>query len=74
MPKQVGRFTIEHWRDGEMIAKVDLTNKVVQRSAEACRIVLPPGTLTLTTGDEVRFNIDGLIERLTEIRSCPAKN
>ena len=27
MPKRVGRFTIEHWRDGECIRKVEVTNK-----------------------------------------------
>ena len=48
MPKRVGRFTIEHWRDGECIRKVEVTNKMVERSADGtCRVVFPPGTIIL---------------------------
>ena len=34
-------------------------------------MVFPPGTVILNTGDELHFDIDGLIERLMEVRSCP---
>jgi hypothetical protein len=74
MPKKVGRFTIEHWRDGECIARVELDNKVIQCGKDGCRVVFPPGTITLSTGDELHFDADGLIDRLMEARSCPGKN
>jgi hypothetical protein len=69
MPKKVGRFCVEHWRDGECIAKVEMKNLVIERDKDACRVVLPPGSIVLATGDELRFDPDGLIELLTEVRS-----
>jgi hypothetical protein len=75
MPKRVGRFTIEHWRDGECIRKVEVTNTMVERSADGtCRVVFPPGTIILNTADELHFDADGLIDRLTEVRSCLKSN
>jgi hypothetical protein len=75
MPKRVGRFTIEHWRDGECIRKVEVTNTMVERSADGtCRVVFPPGTIILNTGDELHFDADGLIDRLTEVQSCLKSN
>ena len=71
MPKKIGRFCIEHWRDGECIAKVEMKKLVIERDKDACRVVLPPGSIVLATGDELRFDPDGLIELLTEVRSCP---
>ena len=71
MPKKVGRFTIEHWRDGECIAKVEMRDIVIERGKDACRVALPPGSIVLATGDELRFDPDGLIELLSEGRSCP---
>jgi hypothetical protein len=74
MPKRVERSTIEQWRDGECIRKINVTDATVERSDDgACRVVFPPGGLTLASGDELHFDIDGLIERLTEVRSCPKK-
>ena len=29
MSKRVGRYAIEHWRDGELIGRVELTSKMV---------------------------------------------
>ena len=75
MPKRVGRSTIEHWRDGERIAKIEVTGKMIERAADGtCRVVFPPGTITLDTGDELHFDIDGLIERLVGVRSCLMTN
>ncbi len=54
---------IEHWRDGERIAKYDMTKQEVQQVAGQVRIVLPPGTITFTTGDELRFNPQALIDQ-----------
>lgn len=59
----MNRFTIEHWRDGERIATFDLYGNVV-RTCEGAKFVLPPGMVTLTTGDELRFDPQGLIDLL----------
>jgi len=34
MPKRVGRRTIEHWRDGECIARIEVTDDMIQRSED----------------------------------------
>lgn len=65
MPKRVGRRIIEHWRDGECIAKVEVTEKMIQRNEDGtARVVFSPGSITLATGDELHFDVDGLTERL----------
>ena len=69
MAKRIDRHMIEHWRDGECIGKVEVTEQMVKWSPDACRVVLPPSGVTLTTGDELHFDIDGLIERLTDVRA-----
>ena len=74
MPKNVGRFTIEHWRDGECIAKFDIENLVIEDGKNACRVILPPGSIMLATHDELRFDPDGLVESLRRIRPCTAKD
>jgi hypothetical protein len=72
MPKRIGRHAIEHWRDGELVGGVELTSRMVDRREDGtCYVILPPGTVTLNTGDELRFDIDGLIDRLIEVRSRP---
>jgi hypothetical protein len=69
MPKRVGRRTIEHWRDGECIARVEITEKMIQRNGDGkARVVFPPGNIVLATGDELRFDVDSLIENLKAIR------
>ena len=75
MPKRIGRSTIEQWRDGECIKRWEVTAKMIEQCQDGtCRVVFPPGGLTLATGDELHFDIDGLIERLTEVRSCRTKS
>ena len=74
MPKKVGRFTIEHWRDGECIAKIEVDNRMIQHGKDACRVTFPPGGLILATGDELHFDAAGLIDRLMEAESCPEKD
>lgn len=70
MPK---RCTVEHWREGEVIARVEVTRGMLERCGDGtCRVVFPPGFVTLTTGDELHFDVDGLIDRLMEVRSCPS--
>lgn len=66
--KKIGRYTIEQWRDGECIAKIEVTSKMVQCGKDVCRVIFPPGVITLATDDELHFNLDGLIERLVEAR------
>ena len=34
MPKRVARRIIEHWRDGECIGRIELTDKMIQRSKD----------------------------------------
>jgi hypothetical protein len=68
MPKRIGRFTVEHWRDGECIRQIEVTKKTIERSADGtCRVTFPPGTITLNTGDELHFDPNGLIDRLTDL-------
>ncbi len=69
MAKQIDRHTIEHWRDGECIGKAEVTEHMVQRSLDACRVVFPPGGVTLATGDELHFDRYGLIERIMDVRA-----
>jgi hypothetical protein len=54
--------TIEHWRDGERVAVFDLTKQNIVRENGIARIALPPGSITLTTNDELRFDPQGLID------------
>ena len=71
MPKRVGCRFIEHWRDGECIGRIEVTEKLIERCPDGtARVVFPPGQLTLATGDELHFDVDGLIESLQEARSC----
>ena len=71
MPKRVGRRTIEHWRDGECIAKIEVMEKMIERCSDGtARVVFPPGRLVLTTGDELHFDVDGLVESQTEVPPC----
>ena len=65
MPKRVGRRTIEHWRDGECIARIEVMDDMIQRGDDGtARVVFPPGYIVLATGDELHFDVDGLIDRL----------
>jgi len=65
MPKRVGRRIIEHWRDGECIARIKVTDDMIQRNEDGtARVVFPPGNITLATGDELHFDVDGLVECL----------
>jgi hypothetical protein len=58
------RLTIEHWRDGEVIKKIALSRLNVQRENGIARVVFPPGTITLATNDELRFDPQGIAEFL----------
>ncbi len=65
MPKRVGRHTIEHWRDGELFEKVEFTSNMIQRCEDGTAyVVIPPGFIELATGDELRFDYEGLAELL----------
>jgi hypothetical protein len=69
MPTRVGRRTIEHWRDGECIARIEVTEKVIQLGGDGtARVVFPPGQIVLATGDELHFDVDGLVESLREMQ------
>jgi hypothetical protein len=60
----VSPFSIEHWRDGERIASFDLTEQHIEWHGGVARVVLPPGMITLTTDDELRFDVQALIRFL----------
>ncbi len=60
----MNRYSIEHWRDGERIASFDLTTQSIVRRDGIARIAFPPGTITLATDDELRFDPQGLIDFL----------
>lgn len=61
------RNVIEHWRDGEKIGQFEIT-QIVSRLDGSVRIIVPLGGITLASLDELHFNIDGLIEALTNVR------
>lgn len=57
---------IEHWRDGEKIGQLEITQIVSQFDGiESVCVVVPLGGITLASFDELHFNIDSLIEALT---------
>jgi hypothetical protein len=65
MPQQVARNVIEHWRDGECLAKVEINDRLIERRPDGtARIILPPGGITLATGDELHFDLEGLADCL----------
>jgi hypothetical protein len=65
MPKRVGRHTIEHWRDDELFEKVEFTaDMIVRREDGTACVVILPGFIELATGDELRFDYEGLIDLL----------
>jgi hypothetical protein len=65
MLKRVGRRIIEHWRDGECIARIEVTDKVIQHGEDGmARVVFPPGNIVLATGDELHFDVEGIVECL----------
>ena len=69
MPRRVGRRTIEKWRDGECIARIKVTDDMIQRNEDGtARVVFPPGNVVLATGDELHFDVDGLIEHLKGVK------
>lgn len=65
MPRRIGRRIIEHWRDGECIARIAVTERMIQRNENGtASIVFPPGQTVMATGDELVFDVEGLIEWL----------
>jgi hypothetical protein len=67
MPNRLGRHTIEHWRDGELIEKSEITAAMIHRREDGtASVVFPPGCIELVTGDELRFDCEGLAELLRE--------
>jgi len=65
MPKRIGRRAIEHWRDGECIARIEIADEMIQRNEDgSARVIFPPGTIILATSDELHFDAAGLVECL----------
>jgi hypothetical protein len=59
----MNKSTIELWRDGELERVFDCT--VIHRKKDGtCTITLPADYVELVTGDELRFDCDGLIKLL----------
>ena len=69
MPKKSWTLLLSIGGTESASPKVDMKKLVIERDKDACRVVLPPGSIVLATGDELRFDPDGLIELLTEVRS-----
>jgi hypothetical protein len=63
--RSVEPYTIEHWRDGELIATFALTPDMIERCDDGTgRITVPPGLIELDTADELRFDRYSLCELL----------
>ena len=55
------KYAVEIWRDGELFRTFDC--HVIHRKDDGtCTITLPAEHIELTTGDELRFDCDSLIE------------
>jgi hypothetical protein len=55
-------FTVEHWRDDELIAKFKVSK--LKREGENLTIRIPRATITLNTDDELSFSLKELIRFL----------
>jgi hypothetical protein len=66
MPK-VGRYTLEHWRDDELLEKVEIKASMITKCKDCAKIVFPAGCIELATEDELHFDRDGLVEVLQSI-------
>ena len=52
----MGKYIIEHWRDGELFEKVELTKDMFKHLPDgSTSIILPPGCITLATKDKLHF-------------------
>ena len=53
----MGKYVIEHWRDDELIEKIELTPEMFQhlKDGSVC-VTIPPGCITLATKDELHFD------------------
>lgn len=52
----MGEYTLEHWRDGEILEKVELTASMFKQRKNGTIVVkMPPGSITLATEDELHF-------------------
>jgi len=60
----MSKAVIEHWRDGECIERLVVTEIHLQRVGDVTRIVFPPGMFILATDDELRFRAHEVIEVL----------
>jgi len=60
----MSKAVIEHWRDGECIERLVVTETHLQRVGDVTRIVFPPGMFILATDDELRFRAREVIEVL----------
>jgi hypothetical protein len=63
--KPVEPYTIEHWRDGELIETFAITPDLIKRGDDGTGcITIPPGLVELDTADELRFDRYSLSELL----------
>jgi hypothetical protein len=60
------KCAIEHWRDGERIESIDLASTTITAVNGVARVIFPPGMIVLDTGDELRFNPQGLVDFLLQ--------
>jgi hypothetical protein len=60
----VNKYTLQHYRDGELLEEVEIKVGMVRIIERTARIVFPAGHIEFATADELRFDKDGLIEFL----------
>lgn len=60
----MSKAVIEHWRDGECIERLVVTEAHLQRVGDVTKIVSPPGMFILATDDELHFRAREVIEVL----------
>ncbi len=60
----MSKAVIEHWRDGECIERLVVTEAHLQQVGDVTKIVFPPGMFILATDDELRFRAKEIVEVL----------
>lgn len=61
----MGKYTIEHWRDGEVVERFELTHEMFKPlpDGSVC-VTFPPGRITIVNKDELHFDPEGIKEIL----------
>ena len=71
MPQRPGRWNIEHWRDGECVERLAVTDKMIQRCDDGtCRVVFPPGCIVLGPKGYIEMK-EGVIRAQRHVHMSP---